>query len=81
MTYNNFLIDYVCYDKNGKVLAEGKVRAKRKFNAFEAQCTFEKHLKNKYPNFGHLIINSCNLDIFNSFNSTFDSFGDYFKTK
>ena len=81
----NYIISYTAYDKSGKVLkADGQMRVKNKLSKFEAQCSFEEHLKKKYANFGKLVVHSCtvdfmggmfgNQDIIDNFNKIFGGF-------
>lgn len=66
----SFVIEYTCLAKNGKVLASGKMRAKKAATKFEAQCGFEEFLEKKYPDFGKLIVIKCydEHDFANMFN-------------
>lgn len=54
----NYLIEYVCFSKSGKILDEGKVKAKGAKDAIHAQIRFEQYLKNKYASFGRLEVKS-----------------------
>ena len=58
----NFLITYTAYNLNGEVIKSGKMRAKNKFNEFDAKCGLEKHLKKVYPNMFKLVIHTCEQD-------------------
>lgn len=55
----NYFIKYTVYDKSGNEIKSGTVKAKNKNTSFEAQAGFENHLKNKYENFGRLVVHSC----------------------
>lgn len=59
-----FIIKYRCLDKSGVQIAAGKMKVKNKATRFEAQCAFEDHLKKKYPNFGMLIVDYCQDELF-----------------
>lgn len=82
----NYIIEYKALGKNGAVLASGKMKAKNKASSFEAQCSFEKHLKNKHKDFTRLIVISCKAenqfqDMFkgSNFDDLFKNFGEIFK--
>lgn len=81
MIKRNFIIQYTCYDKSDGVISSGKMRAKNKFNAFEAQASFEKHLQKKHSNFGRLVVTSCKEE--SIFDSIFgdNPFGSFFKNR
>ncbi len=76
MQQKTFIIDYTVVSNNGKIVERKKVRAKRKFNAFEAQVKLEEFLKKKHDNFGKMVVHSCNEENYfeqllnNVFNST-----------
>jgi hypothetical protein len=69
-----FLIKYTAFDKKGKVLkANGEMKVKNKVSKFEAQCSFEEHLKKKYNDFGRLVIHGCTEDIVSNMFGDIDS--------
>jgi hypothetical protein len=74
---HTFLIEYSLFDKSGKIFANNKqIKVKNKENKFTAQCSLEDYLKNKYPNFGSMIIHKCeeNNPIIDTFNDLFGGF-------
>ena len=70
----NYLITYTAYSRSGKILSEGKVRAKNKANELDAKIKFHIHLELKYPDLGKLIIHKIEID-----DPIFGLFGDIFK--
>lgn len=71
-----YIIEYEAYSISNELIKSGKIRAKNKSSEIEAKCEFEKYLKNKYNNFGKLIIKSCKEEPI--FNNIFNSFNDIF---
>lgn len=59
LSYYNFIIKYIAYDKDGRILKEGKMRANKKATEFEAKAGFEKWLKESLPNFARLVVLEC----------------------
>lgn len=59
ITYYNFIIKYTAYDGQGKVLKEGKMRAKKKASEFEAKVGLEEWFKKTLPSFNRLVISEC----------------------
>ena len=72
MELRNYIIDYQCFSKSGALLVKGKMRAKNKMSALEAQVHFERFLKNKYADFGRLIVLSCKEDLVGKFSNFID---------
>ena len=66
----DYIIKYTAIDRNGLLIKSGKIKANNKNSEFEAKVTFEKHLQNKYSNFGRLVIHNCYGD--SPPNNTFD---------
>jgi len=64
-----FIIEYSVFDKNGKILKNGKIKVKNKANSLEAQCMLDKFLEKRYKNFGRLIVHDCKEE--DSINSVF----------
>lgn len=62
MKYHDFIINYTLKDKSGNVIEKKKVRAKKKMSKFEAMASFEEYLKKKHPDFGSLVVHSCEHD-------------------
>jgi len=74
---NIYLIEYVVYDKDNRIIKEGTIRVKNQPNDFIAKVKLEKYLQKKYNNFGSLYVKSCTLDIPNLFGSS-NMFKDIF---
>ncbi len=68
-----FLITYIAYDANGKIIKEGQFNVKNQSNELSAKCNFEKYLERKYKNFSKLIIIECKEDVISAFNNMFGS--------
>lgn len=69
-----FIVDYICYDINNNIIKDGKIKIKNRKTAFEAKCGLEDFLKKKHSNFNKLIINKCEPE----FNEIFESFNNIF---
>ena len=89
-----YIITYIVYGKQGEILKQGKMKAKRKRSSFEAKTKFGEHIEKKYGDlFGRLIISDCkeDYDLDNLFNSEHwnkpeaeklrDLFSGYYKGK
>lgn len=70
----NYIIEYICYDIDGKIIEQKKRRAKNKLSRFDAKCGLEDFLEKRYTNFGRLYIISCREEINKEFLDTL--FGD-----
>lgn len=70
-TRQNYIIEYQALDATGKIIKEGKIKAKNKLSKFDAQCGFEEHLKKTLPNFSRLIVKKCVEDYFGIFSQIF----------
>lgn len=86
----SFTIIYSCYDKNNRLLKQGTIIVKDKFNSFDAQTALENHFKYSITGFYKLLIASCEeLTIAEDLTSKMkkfgkgkddNNFGDLFKT-
>lgn len=63
----NFIIKYKAFSSKGKIIKQGKIRAKNKPNKFAAQCGFEDHLKKTLPEFSRLEVESCKEETLEGF--------------
>lgn len=85
---HTYIIEYTCLDKEGRVLASGKMKAKNKMSEFDAKASFENYLIKKHPSFGRLIVVKCEkmfdfsdmADMFSK-NNTENIFKDFFNPK
>lgn len=71
MRKQDYIIHYTVKATDGSVIKSGKMRAKNKYSGVEAQGSFEKFLIKKYPNFGQLIVHSCEVELYDLFNNLF----------
>lgn len=49
LTPTTYIFSYKATDKNGKILKEGRTKAKNMYSEFEAFSKFEDYLKKDYP--------------------------------
>ena len=95
MILSTYLMKYEVYDEAGKLLKQGKIRAKKKESEFAAKAGFGSNIEKKYGANCKLIILSCTRDfglgdfgdIFNpnknkpNFGDIFGNMGDIFNPK
>lgn len=72
----NYRIKYIAYSSVNTILKDGAIIVKRKPNRFMAQCELEKYLRRKYPDFGSMVVKSCeeHNDIISFFEDIFKGF-------
>ena len=75
MVLSNYLMKYEVYSETGKLLHEGKIKAKKKESEFAAKAGFGTHIEKKYGNCCKLIILSCSKEF------GLEDFGDIFNPK
>lgn len=74
MNPKTFVFSYTASDRDGKVLKQGRTKAKNMFTEFEAFAKFEDHLRKQFPTLHK-------LHTFNVTQESFDWFMNAFKGK
>lgn len=63
MILHSYRIRYQCLNKDGRILKEGTIIAKRKASEFEALAGLEKHLKTKVEGMDRMVCVEIRLDL------------------